>query len=118
MKDSDCQARIQTVSEETLAQENLRYNGTGGVSANNRNQGFIPAFMDTETGNVYRSRFPNGKPAPIHVLAGLPDELLDTHCHSNGHRSIKHSVISGFILEDRFYSREAAAQATASGSLH
>jgi hypothetical protein len=52
------------------------------------------------------------------MLAGLPDELIDTDCHPNGHRSIKNSVISGFILEDRFYSREAAAHATASGSLH
>jgi hypothetical protein len=118
MKDSDIQPRLQTISEETLAQVNLRYTGTGGVSANNRNQGFIPAFMDTETGNVYRSRFPDGKPAPIHVLAGLPNELLDADRQLNGHRSIKHSVISGFILEDRFYSREAAAQATASGSPH
>jgi hypothetical protein len=118
MKDPETHTRKRPLSEETLAQENLRYNGSGGISANNRNQGFIPAFMDTETGNVYRSRFPNGKPAPIHVLAGLPDELLDTHCHPNSHRSIKHSVISGFILEDRFYSREAASQATTSGSLH
>jgi hypothetical protein len=74
--------------------------------------------MDTETGNVYRSRFPDGRPAPVHVLAGLPEALLDADCPPNGHRSIKHSVISGFILANRFYSREAAAQATASGSLH
>ncbi|HYQ71148.1 MAG TPA: hypothetical protein VET88_04365 [Gammaproteobacteria bacterium] len=118
MKNPDIQPRLQTISEETLARENLRYTGTGGVSANNRNRGFVPAFLDTETGKVYRSRFPNGKPAPVHVLAGLPDELVDANCPSGGYRSIKHSVVSGFILEDRFYSRESAAQAVASGSPH
>lgn len=118
MKDSDIQTRLQTISEETLAQENLQYKSTGGVSANNRDQGFIPAFMDTETGNVYRSRFPDGKPAPVHVLAGLPDELVSTDTRSNGNRSIKHSVVSGFLHKDHFYSREEAAQAAASGCLH
>ena len=118
MKDSDIQTRLQTISDETLAQENLQYTGTCGVSANNRDQGFIPAFMDTETGNVYRSRFLDGKPAPVHVLAGLPDELVNTDTQSNGNRSIKHSVVSGFLHEDHFYSREEAAQAAASGCLH
>ena len=118
MKDPDLQLQLQTLTEETLAQENRQYTGTGGVSANNRDQGFIPAFMDTETGNVYRSRFPDGKPAPVHVLAGLPDELVDTDCQPDGHRSIKHSVVSGFVHADHFYSREEAAQAAASGCLH
>ena len=118
MKNPDRQPRLQTITEDTLAQENHQYTGTGGVSANNRDQGFIPAFMDTETGNVYRSRFSDGKPAPVHVLAGLPDELVDADCQSNSNRSIKHSVVSGFIHEDHFYSREEAAQAAASGCLH
>lgn len=60
----------------SLARENLQYTGTGGVSANNRDKGFIPAFMDTETGNIYRSCFANGMPAPVHVLAGLPENLI------------------------------------------
>lgn len=118
MKDPDTQTRLQPITEEILAQENLRYTGTGGVSINNRGQGFIPAFLDTKTGNVYRSRFPNGRPAPIHVLGGLPEELVETNSHSNGQRVIKSSVVSGFVLEETFYSREEAAQAAALKQIH
>lgn len=89
-----------------LARENLRYIDTGGVSANNRDKGFIPAFMDTETGDVYQSRFANGMPAPIHVLAGLPEKLIE-----------KKSLVSGFLREETFYSREEALKAVASGCM-
>jgi hypothetical protein len=111
MKDPDTYTRLQPITEEILALENRQYTGTSGISANNRDQGFIPAFLDTETGNVYRSRFPNGRPAPIHVLAGLPDELVEANSQSNGHRVIKSSVVSGFVLDETFYSREEASQA-------
>lgn len=111
MKDPDTQTCLQPITEEILALENLQHTGTPGVSANNRDQGFIPAFLDTETGNVYRSCYPNGRPAPIHMLAGLPEELVDSSNHSKGdHAVIKGSVVSGFILEQIFYSREEAAQ--------
>jgi len=118
MKNPDTQTRLQPVTEETLARENHQFTGTGGVSAINRDQGFIPAFLDTETSNVYRSRFPNGRPAPIHVLGGLPVELVEANSHSSGHRVIKSSVISGFVLEETFYSREEAAQAAALKQIH
>ncbi|MEN8763108.1 MAG: hypothetical protein ABF290_11805 [Thiogranum sp.] len=103
---------------EALRRENLQFADTTGVSANNRGLGFVPAFMDTETGNVYLSRFANGTPAPIHVLAGLPDNLTEAHGESAAALSIKSSVISGFVREDTFYSREQAAQATALGRMH
>ena len=103
---------------EALRRENLQFADTTGVSANNRGLGFVPAFMDTETGNVYLSRFANGTPAPIHVLAGLPDDLTEAHGESAAALSIKSSVISGFVREDTFYSREQAAQATALGRMH
>ena len=112
MKDPDTLTRHQPVTDETLARENHQFLGTGGVSANNRNQGFIPAFLDTATGNVFRSCFRNGMPAPIHVLDGLPEELVVTGSQSNGQRRIKQSVVSGFILDETFYSREEAAQVT------
>ena len=65
-----------TFSKETLAQENRQYANTGGVSAINRSQRFIPAFYDTATGRAYRSRFADGRPAPIHLLDGLPESLV------------------------------------------
>ena len=118
MLNPDTQTRLQTISAESLARENLHYTGTGGVSANNREQGFVPAFLDTQTGAVYRSRFANGMPAPIHVLVGLPERLVERHGATNTPLHIKCSVISGFLREGSFYSREAAMQATASGNLH
>lgn len=108
----------QKLTHETLRQENLQFSGTIGVSANNRGMGFIPAFMDTVTGNVYLSRFADGMPAPIHVLAGLPQNLIETHGKSGDPLSIKNSVISGFVRERVFYTREEAAQAAKSGLVH
>lgn len=89
----------------SLLEENLQFAGTGGVSANNHSLGFIPAFRDIESGKVYLSRFPDGRPAPIHILSGLPNKL-------------KNSVVSGFVREDIFYSREEATQATTSKLIH
>jgi hypothetical protein len=99
----------------TLIQENRQFAGTTGVSANNRGLGFSPGFLDTVTGTVYLSRFPNGMPAPIHVLATLPAELVEeTGTTPGADLSIKRSVISGFVRDGIFYSREEAARAITS----
>jgi hypothetical protein len=81
----------------TLQQENIAHRATGGVSAGNRSFGFRPAFRNTETGSVYPSRLVDGRPAPIHMIDGLPDEVRD-------------SVQSGFLLDGCFYDRDEAAE--------
>lgn len=101
MKTSDTHIQMQACIIDRFAQENHQYVNTGGISENNRNQGFVPAFLDINTGHVYRSRFENGLPAPIHMLSGLPN-------------TIKNSVVSGFLLEEIFYTREEAAAAVKS----
>ncbi len=58
----------------TLLAHNRRFAGTAGVSAGNREQGFRPAFFDTDKGSVHLSRFADGRPAPMHVLDGLPGD--------------------------------------------
>lgn len=98
MNTSTPRFKSQTTIKNRLAQENHKYIDTGGISENNRSQGFVPAFLDSNTGNIYRSRFANGMPAPIHMLSGLP-------------QTIKNSVVSGFLLEKIFYTREEAAAA-------
>jgi hypothetical protein len=80
-----------------LQRENIIYEGSGGVSAGNRSLGFRPAFRNLETGSVYPSRFADGRPAPIHVIDGLPGEVRD-------------SVQSGFLLNGCFYDRDEAAE--------
>jgi len=114
MKHPDTNSRLTAFSKATLTRENLEYSGTGGVSENNRQQGFVPAFLDTATGHVYRSRFQDGRAAPVHVLSGLPHDLFD----SDSPPAIKQCVISGFLREDIFYSREQAAQAAQTGLVH
>jgi len=98
MKTSNNQTQQQTVINKRLTQENQRYFSTGGVSKNNRSDGFVPAFLDANTGDIYRSCFENGLPAPIHILTSIPAEILN-------------SIISGFLLNKTFYTREEAATA-------
>jgi hypothetical protein len=93
-----------------LEQETIVYQGSGGVSADNRCLGFRPAFRNAETGRVYPSRFANGRLAPIHLIEGLPDELVVARSASGRVVSVKDSVQSGFTLNGCFYDRDEAAR--------
>jgi len=101
-----------TLTEQRLEHENLRHLGTAGVSAENRSLGFQPAFVDRETRAIYLSRFADGRPAPCHVLDGLPRELVLSRRACGRVAAVKRSLVSGFVRDGRFYTREeAAAQA-------
>jgi hypothetical protein len=99
------------MNQAVLRQENCVFRGTGGISQENQNVGFRPAFLDADTGIVYPSRFANGQPAPVHLLDGLPEELVLARHASGRVAAVKQSVVSGFVLRDSFYTREQAAQA-------
>jgi hypothetical protein len=95
-----------------LKHENLRHRGTPGVSAENRSLGFRPAFVDSETRAIYLSRFADGRLAPCHTLDGLPRELVLSRRPCGRVAAVKPSLVSGFVRDGRFYTREeAAAQA-------
>ncbi|MCG6861745.1 MAG: hypothetical protein LJE70_10775 [Chromatiaceae bacterium] len=96
-----------------IRRDNERFSGTGGVSENNRGTGFLPAFCDAETGRTELSRLPGGVPAPIHMLGGLPAEWVVRRDASGGVLAVKNTVVAGFLLDGRFYSREEAALARA-----
>jgi hypothetical protein len=100
-------------STETLVQENRQYRNTGGVSAVNRSHRFIPAFYDTATGQAYKSRFADGRPAPIHLLDGLPELLVMERTPAGAVTVAKETVTAGFLREGQFYTREQAAAAVA-----
>jgi hypothetical protein len=87
------------MNDTTLTLENLAYAGTGGISRNNAGLGLLPGFLDMRTGRIYRSRYADGSPAPVHLLEGL--------------REIRQYLVAGFIREDRFYTREQAARLAA-----
>ena len=101
------------MSEELLKQENELHEGTRGRSQENRDLGFRPAFLDFQTQVIYPSRFADGRPAPIHVLDGLPDEVIVDRAASGRVVAAKASIISGFVRNGFFYTRSAAAKAAA-----
>jgi hypothetical protein len=98
------------LTSETLACENQCFGNTGGVSPNNRHVGFQSAFLDCATGCVYLSRFADGNPAPMHLLDGLPDELVLQRDTAGRITVIKETVIAGFFCANNFYTREQAAK--------
>ena len=109
---------MSTLSETVLEEENSRYLGSGARSQENAGHGFRPAFMDRETGAVYASRFADGRPAPFHLLDGLPDEVVLARGPYGGVLSVKPSVLSGFVLQQRFFTRDEAASWAQRHSLH
>lgn len=97
---------------EALQEENDFYRGRGGISEENRSYGFKPAFYDMESGVVYPSKFANGHEAPMHVLDGLPDDVVATRLNDGKVTAVRPGVISGFMQRGHFYTREQAALAT------
>ncbi len=100
-----------TMTPRKLESENARFEGSGGVSAENRDIGFRPAFLDTRTRTIHLSRFGDGRPAPFHLLDGLPDELVLARHACGRVAKVRASVVSGFVRDGRFFTREEAAAA-------
>jgi len=94
-----------------LQQENLAFFGTPGVSYENRDYGFLPAFCDSVTGRVELSRLQNGQLAPIHTIEGLPESWIVKRDAASKAMAIKHSVVAGFVRDGCFYTRSQAARA-------
>ncbi len=117
MKSTDCAvkalppAELANQPQQTLINDNRRYSGTGGVSEENRSEGFKPAFQDLETGKIYLSRTRDGRCASLHLLDGLDDEVVLTRSPEGRVTAIKHSVVAGFIRCEEFFTRAQAAAA-------
>lgn len=103
----------QPLTNEVLHQENVTFHGTGGVSTENRHCGFLPAFLDTATGTVYLACYADGRLAPMHLLDGLPQELVSVRSTTGRVMAVKESVIAGFVRRGLFFTREQAAAAVA-----
>lgn len=95
---------------ETLLLENQLFENTDRVSTHNFEHGFSPAFQDSATGHVYLSRYTDGQPAPFHLLDGLPNELVTARDAEGRIIAVKQTIIAGFVLAERFYTREEAEQ--------
>ncbi len=99
------------LSERLLRLENCTFCGTGGVSRNNRDAGFAPGYLDTHTGMVALSCFPDGRPAPVHLLDGVPEEWVARRAPDGRVAAVRAGVIAGFVRNGRFYTREEALEA-------
>jgi hypothetical protein len=99
------------LTKATLKKENQAFRGTAGVSENNRCARFRPAFHDLATARTVQARFADGRPAPMHLLDGLPREWVAEYDAAGRVRAIKDSVIAGFVRDGIFYTREQAAAA-------
>jgi hypothetical protein len=101
-------AMLSGLSEQTLANENRRFFGTGGRSEENNGLGFLPAFRDQNTGSVYRACFADGRPAPFHLLDGLPDDVV-VRGESGRVTGARASLVAGFVQSGCFFTRAEAA---------
>ena len=99
--------------EKRLARDNELYRGTGGRSDENRDYGFRPAFFDYASQTVYLSRFADGKLAPMHILDGLPEEVVVDRTPTGRVLRTRASLVAGFERNGMFYTRKAAARAVA-----
>ncbi len=97
------------LSDAELADENRRFARSGGVSENNRDAGFVPAYRDGDSGRVVLSKTADGSIATVHTLEGLPDEWIATHDETGRAASLKSGIVSGFYRNGEFFTREEAA---------
>lgn len=99
-----------SVTGAELKRQNLAFEDTPGVSANNAASGYVPAFRDSATGEVCLSRNIGGGIAPIHLLDGLPDSWVVKRTRAGRVAGIKSSVVAGFVRDEQFFTREEVAE--------
>ena len=76
------------LSSTVLKHQNQQFMRTGGRSEENREQHFRPAFMDSDDLSIYASCFADGRPAPFHLIDGLPEHLISSRLPTT-HPSLK-----------------------------
>ena len=99
----------QSLSYQELHQQNAEFKNTGGTSDENRTDGFLPAFFDSEAKTAELARFSDGTPAPMHILDGVPSEWVTERDSSGRVTAVKSSIVAGFIRDGVFYTREQAS---------
>jgi hypothetical protein len=74
-------------------------------------RGFEPAFLDTGTMAIYRSRYLDGSPAPQHVLEGLPDAVVWSRAPDGRAVVAKPTLVAGYVRAGFFYTTSAVRRA-------
>ena len=107
--DARCEIPLGAFTRQELADENLAYSGTLGVSTNNSARNFLPAFQDAVTGETHLSMNVDGSPAMIHLLDGLPSDWILARDRSGHVVAVRDSVVAGFVRNGHFYTRAELA---------
>jgi hypothetical protein len=97
------------LSQHCLKEENQKFEGTQGISQNNRHTDFVPAFKDNVSGTCVISRFADGSPAPVHVLDGLPIAWITGYDEAGHVSTVRKGIVAGFLRDAHFYTRDEAA---------
>lgn len=100
------------LTQGSLRHENVLYANTRGISQRNRSDGFRPGYLNRANGQSVLSRFSDGSLAPIHVLDGLPHSWIIRRDADGRVVEASPEIVSGFIRDGVFYTREEAIKAT------
>jgi hypothetical protein len=107
-----------TLSAQYLRMEAAAQRGSGRTSSEVGSFGFRPAFQDTLTGQTYASTYTDGRPAPFHLLDGLPEDVVIGRDRSGRIARVVGTIVAGFVRDGLFYTRaQAAATLTAEASV-
>ena len=97
------------MNNHTLRKENLAFAGTAGVSENNSEAGFQPAFRDSRDGRVEIAKTRVGLPATCHLIEWLPREWARTLTDTGRVSTLRPEIECGFVRDGVFYTREEVA---------
>ncbi|HYN78057.1 MAG TPA: hypothetical protein VES73_09730 [Lamprocystis sp. (in: g-proteobacteria)] len=103
--------RLGALTQLSLRDENVLFARTRGLSENNAHLGFVPGYRDSATGQQVLSCFADGSPAPVHLLDGLPEAWVAERDSAGHVTRTCPDLVSGFIRDGRFYTREEAIRA-------
>ena len=74
-------------------------------------RGFRPAFWDYATCSLLPSRDADGLPADVHVLDGLPEEVVVVRTDCGRVIAVKSTLVAGFERNGYFFTQAAACRA-------
>lgn len=99
------------MDKQELEDQNCRFSNTDAVSCNNKDKGFLPAFRDEDSGRVELARFVDGRPAPMHLIIGLPKSWAIEFDDNGAISVIKTSITAGFVRDGVFFTRDETIEA-------
>ena len=99
-----------TMNNLTVEMENSLYAGSRGVQSCTGIDDLTPAFLNTEDGKVEISRLRDGRPAAIHLIEWLPLEWADVIEMDGAIRELRPGIISGYVKNGLFITREDASE--------